>query len=159
MKAIPKTAVGSLALAVALAFAGCANVDVSSPGSLSGVNIHGSPTQADRQVVVRNSGVHLFWTFTLESGDLRWDDETNDIKGGIVLFDDYCGNDDCYKVLQQIAKREKCDLVDVIFTESTTSGFNCSSYAGLFGGIVGTYDVQACGVLRKHSDPSKKEVK
>ncbi len=159
MKAMPKSALWAFALVEAFVFAGCANVDVSSPGSLSGVNIQGSPTQVDRQVVVRNSGVHLFWTFTLESGDLRWDYAKNDIKDGIVLFDDYCGNDDCYKVLQQIAKREKCDLVDVIFTESTTSGFNCSSYAGLFGGIIGTYDVQACGVLRKHGDTSKKEVK
>ncbi len=154
-----KPVVGSLAIAATLAFAGCAHVSMSSPGTLSGVDVIGSPTQLDRQVVVRNSGAHLFWTFTLESGDLRWDEEKNDIKGGIVLFDDYCGNDDCYDVLLRIAEREKCDLVDVVFTESSTSGFKCSSYAGLLGGVVGTYTVQACGILRQRSKTSEKEVK
>ena len=60
-------------LSVVLA-TGCAHVTMSSPKSLSGLDVMGSPTQADRQVVVRNSGYHLFWSLPLVSGDMRWDD-------------------------------------------------------------------------------------
>lgn len=127
---------------------GCASVKISSPGSLSGVDVVGATTPADRMVVVSNNAYHLFSTFTLESGDLRWDEEKNDIKGGIALFQDYCGNDDCYEVIQRIAERENCDLVDVIFTESSIPTFNVSSYAGLAAFALGSYQVQACAILR-----------
>ncbi len=135
-------------VAIAAVMCGCASVTMSSPGSLSGTDVVGATTPADRMVVVSNNGYHLFCTFTLESGDLRWDENKKDIKGGIALFQDYCGNDDCYEVLQRIAERENCDLVDVIFTESSTSSFNVSSYAGLAAGILGSYQVQASAILR-----------
>ncbi len=133
---------------VAALVCGCASVKVSTPGSLSGVDVVGATTPADRMVIVSNNGYHLFNTFTVESGDLRWDDAKKDIKGGIVLFDDYCGNDDCYNVLQNVAKRENCDLVDVVFTESSASTFSVSSYAGLFGFVFGAYQVQGSAILR-----------
>lgn len=137
-------------LSVALA-AGCAHVTMSSPKSLSGLDVMGSPTQADRQVVVRNSGYHLFWSLPLVSGDMRWDDKTKDIKGGSAFFADYCNNDECLNVLKRIAERENCDLVGVYYTDMTKSAFDISSFSGLFGWLVGLYEAQACGILRPHT--------
>ncbi len=134
--------------AVAALMCGCASVKISSPGSLSGVDIVGATTPADRMVVVSNFGFHMFWTITLCSGDLRWDSAKRDIKGGTAFFSDYCGNDDCYEVLQRIAERENCDLVDVVFTECSPFGFSVTSYQGLTCGLCGRYDVQASAILR-----------
>lgn len=134
--------------ALAVIMAGCASVEMSRRGSLKGVDVVGATTPADRVVLVNNSAVHLFWTWTIASGDLRWDAQKKDIKGGIAWFDDFCGNDDCYEVLQNIAERENCDLVDVIFTESSAPGFSVDSYEGLFGFIAGSYSVQGCAILR-----------
>ena len=145
-------------LAVALA-AGCAHVDISSPNSLAGLKVIGSPTQADRQVVVRNSGIHVLWSFPLVSGDMRWDDKTQDVKGGLAFFDDYCNAENCMAVLQSVAKRENCDLVGVYFTDMTKSGFDVTSLAGLFGWVGGLYEVQACGILRPRTEEPAKEEK
>ena len=143
-------------LSVALA-AGCAHVDISSPKSLSGIDLLGSPTQADRQVVVRNSGIHVLWCFPLGSGDMRWNDETQDIKGGIDLFADHCNTAECMDVLEAIARRENCDLVGVYFTDMTKSGFDVTSFSGLFAWVGGLYEVQACGILRPRGAAVAKE--
>ena len=145
-------------LSVALA-AGCAHVDISSPKSLSGLDVLGSPTQADRQVVVRNSGIHVLWSFPLVCGDMRWDDETQDIKGGLSFFDDHCNTADCMIALEGIAKRENCDLVGVYFTDMTKSGFDVTSFSGLFAWVGGLYEVQACGILRPRGTAPAKEAK
>lgn len=145
-------------LSVALA-AGCAHVDISSPKSLSGLDVVGSPTQADRQVVVRNSGIHVFWWFPLASGDMRWDNEKQDIKGGLDFFADHCNSDVCMEVLEGIAKRENCDLVGVYFTDMTKSGFDVTTMSGLFAWVGGLYEVQACGILRPRGAAPAKEAK
>ena len=60
-------------------------------------------------------------------------------------------------VLQGIAKRENCDLVGVYFTDMTKSGFDITSFSGLFAWVGGLYEVQACGILRPHADAPAKE--
>ena len=145
-------------LATALAV-GCAHVDISAPKSLSGLDVLGSPNQADRQVVVRNSGIHVLWSFPLASGDMRWDDATQDVKGGLAFFSDYCNTANCMDVLQAVAKRENCDLVDVYFTDMTKSSFDVTSIPGLFAWVGGLYEVQACGILRPRADAPAKEAK
>ena len=145
-------------LAVALA-AGCAHVDISAPNSLAGLKVIGSPTQADRQVVVRNSGVHVLWWFPLVSGDMRWDNEKQDIKGGLDFFADHCNTAVCMDVLEGIARRENCDLVGVYFTDMTKSGFDITTLSGLFAWAGGLYEVQACGILRPRTAAAAKEAK
>lgn len=146
-----------LALLAAALATGCAHITISSPNSLSGLDVLGSPTPADRQVVVRNSGIHALWWFSIMTGDLRWDDEKNDIKGGTAFFDNHCTSQDCMYTLQNIAERENCDLVDVYFTDMTKSGFDVTSLSGLFAWVGGLYEVQACGILRPRADEPAKE--
>lgn len=135
------------ALLVVLATTGCASVEISKPKSLKGIDILGATTQADRQVVVRCSGFH-FVSATFLVGDLRWDEKERNIRGGSRWFHD-CNTHDCYKVLQEVARRENSDLVDVILNESSSIGFNTTSYQGIFYALFGLYEVQACGVLRE----------
>lgn len=138
---------------------GCAHVDISSPKSLSGLDVLGSPTPADRQVVVRNSGLHVLWSFPLASGDMRWDEKTQDIKGGLSFFHDHCNTKVCMEVLEGIANRENCDLVGVYFTDMTKSSFDVTSIPGLFAWVGGLYEVQACGILRPRAAATEKEEK
>lgn len=145
------------ALLAAALSAGCAHVTISSPNSLSGLDVLGSPTPADRQVVVRNSGIHGLWWFPIMSGDMRWDDEKNDIKGGTDFFSNHCSPTDCMNTLEKIAERENCDLVDIYFTDMTKSGFDVTSFSGLFAWAGGLYEVQACGILRPRADAPEKE--
>lgn len=145
------------ALSMVVLATGCAHVNLSSPNSLAGLDVMGSPTPADRQVVVRNSGFHFFWTWPLVSGDMRWDDEKNDIKGGSAFFADHCNNQACMNVLQRIAERENCDLAGVYYTDMTESAFDVSSVSGLFGWLVGLYEVQACGILRPRAGATAEE--
>ena len=138
---------------------GCAHVDMSSPKSLLGLDVLGSPTPADRQVVVRNSGLHVLWSFPLVSGDMRWDEKTQDIKGGLSFFHDHCNTKVCMEVLEGIANRENCDLVGVYFTDMTKSSFDVTSIPGLFAWVGGLYEVQACGILRPRAAATEKEEK
>lgn len=136
-----------LALLVVLATTGCASVEISQPKSLKGIDILGATTKADRQVVVRCTGFH-FVSATFLVGDLRWDEKKRDINGGFRWFYD-CNTHDCYRVLQEVANRENSDLVDVILNESSSIGFNTTSYQGIFYALFGLYEVQVCGVLRE----------
>ena len=138
----------TLAACGAALLAGCATVEISSPGSMRGITMPGATTPADRSVIVYNSGCHLFWWWTLWSGDLRWDEAKDDIAGGVALFRNCTGMDDAFSVLQHVAAREKCDLVDVVFTDASRSDLSVSSAQGLLQGLLGISDVMASAVLR-----------
>lgn len=151
-----KTIFGILTFFGALVFAGCAQIDLSSPGSLAKVEVLGATTRCDRQIVIRNTGFYAFG-YTLISGDLEWDEKKHDIKGGPKFFTDMSRIEWCYDALQHIAKRENRDLVDVVFTENSAFGFAASTSdaitmaAGAMGAIFGLYEVQASAILREKS--------
>lgn len=146
----------TLTLFGALALGGCAQIDWSSPGSLSKVEVLGATTKCDRQIVIRNTGFYALG-FTLISGDLSWDEKKRDIKGGPKFITDMSRIEWCYDALQHIAKRENRDLVDVVFTENSAFGFAASTsdamtmVAGAAGAIFGLYEVQASAILREKS--------
>lgn len=136
-----------LAMLAVLATAGCASVEISGPASMRGLDVQSATTRPERHVVVRNSGFH-FIAATFLTGDLRWDDEKQDIKGGSRWFHD-CTNHDCYVALQEVARRENCDLCDVIMNENSVINFNMTSYQGVFFAFFGLYEVQVSSVLRQ----------
>lgn len=151
-----KTFFQPLAFLSVLVFAGCAQIDMSAPGSLSKVEVLGSTTRCDRQVVIRNTGFYAFG-YTLISGDMTWDEKKRDVKGGPKFFKDMSRIEWCYDALQHIAKRENRDLVDVVFSENSAFGFAASTSdaitmaAGAAGAIFGLYEVQASAILREKS--------
>lgn len=147
-----------LLAALASVLAGCASVEITQKGSLSDVDLLGATTPADRHILITNGGMHLFWIFTVATGDLSWDEKKNDIAGGIAWFDDQAGCDHCYAALQNIARRENCDLVDVVFNNASTSDLDCSSAEGLLAGFIGMSDVQCSAVLRPKTAAKTEEV-
>lgn len=150
---------GALA-AFSLIASGCASVEMSSPESLAGINIYGTSTKADRMVVIRNSGFY-FLGMTIVSGDLSWNEETEDINGGWSITRDQARIADCYRALQFVADREERDLADVTFHENSVMGFAASTSdtmtmaLGAMGAIFGLYEVEASAVLREKSPESK----
>lgn len=135
---------------------GCCNVYISEPGSLSGIDIKGATTPGDRAVVLTNSGVYLFWNITLGSGDLRWDEKKQDIKGGIAFFKDLSGVEDLYELLTQIAARENCDIACVYGMNRSDSDLECFSYQGAAMGLVGCNNVVLSAVLRPKKQEAEK---
>lgn len=151
-----KPSISSFVSLFALALAGCAQIDMSSQGSLSKVEVLGSTTRCDRQIVIRNTGFYVFG-YTIVCGDLSWDEKKHDIKGGVKFFDDMSRIENCYDALQHIAKRENRDMVDIVFTENSAFGFAASTSdaitmaAGAAGAILGLYEVEASAILREKS--------
>lgn len=146
----------SLAVLLALMLVGCAQIDMSAPGSLSKVEVLGSPTKCDRQIVIRNTGFYVFG-YTIVCGNMAWDEKKHDIKGGPKFFADMSRIEWCYDALQHVAKRENRDLVDVVFAENSAFGFAASTSdtltmaAGAAGAILGLYEVEVSAILREKS--------
>jgi len=133
-KTVKYAVAGVAALLVAIA-TGCATVEYSSPGQLNNISVKGAPgAEAGQHVAITTSGYNMFWCIPLFSGDLRWDSEKREIKGGTSFFSDQVGFEELQTALQNIAESRNCDLADVIFHDS--DGF----YADVsWGGLIGTF--------------------
>ena len=137
---------GFAALSAALV-TGCASVEYSSPGKLNNISVKGAPgAEAGQHVAITTSGYYMFWCIPLVSGDLRWDDEKHEIKGGFSLFSDQVGYQELQTALQNIADTRNCDLAEVNFHDS--DGFYADvSYAGIVGAFFGSSQMGVSAVL------------
>ena len=157
MKNASRSVVAGAAMLLAAMFAGCATVDYSSPGKLSGITVKGVEGAEDGQVVsITTLGYYMFWTIPLASGDLRWNYEKNDIEGGTSLFSDQVGFSELQDALIRIADARDCDLADVNFNDSDVS-FADASYAGAIGTCFGSSQMSVSAVLvpRKNANAKK----
>ena len=133
--------------AVLAAAAGCATVNYSSTGMLDDVTVRGiEGKQAQQQVVINTIGYYVLWTIPLVSGDLRWDPETQTIKGGFQLFSDQVGVNELQTALLKIAETRDCDLADVHYSDSDTS-FAGASDVGLIGALFGSSQMGVSALL------------
>ncbi len=134
------------ALAAAL-LTGCASVNVSSPGSLKNVSIKGAKgSERGRLVTISTSGFYMFWSLPIVSGDLRWDPETQTIRGGTSLFRDQVGYNELQDALLKIAESRNCDLAEVYFNDSDNS-YAGASYSGAVGTMFGSSHMSVSAVL------------
>ena len=145
-KAITHAVAGAAAL-LATMVTGCATVEYSSPEMLKNVTVKGAPgAEAGQHVAITTSGYYMFWCIPLVSGDLRWDDEKHEIKGGFSLFSDQVGYQELQTALQNIADTRNCDLAEVNFHDS--DGFYADvSYAGIVGAFFGSSQMGVSAVL------------
>ena len=145
-KAMIHAVAGVVALFAAMV-TGCASVEYSSPGKLKNVSVKGAPgAEAGQHVAITTSGYYMFWCIPLVSGDLRWDDEKHEIKGGFSLFSDQVGYQELQTALQNIADTRNCDLAEVNFHDS--DGFYADvSYAGIVGAFFGSSQMGVSAVL------------
>lgn len=146
-------AVAGFAALFAAMVTGCASVEYSSPGMLKNVSVKGAPgAEAGQHVAITTSGYYMLWCIPLVSGDLRWDDEKREIKGGFSFFTDQVGFQELQTALQKIAEVRNCDLADVNFHDS--DGFYADvSYAGIVGSLFGSSHMGVSAILvpRKNS--------
>ena len=140
-------AVAGVAALFAVMVTGCASVEYSSPGKLKNVSVKGAPgAEAGRHVAITTSGYNMLWCIPLVSGDLRWDDEKREIKGGFSLFSDQVGFQELQTALQKIAETRNCNLADVSFHDS--DGFYADvSWGGLIGMFFGSSQMGVSAVL------------
>lgn len=126
---------------------GCATVEYSSPGKLAKLSVKGAPgAEAGQHVSITTSGYNMFWCIPLVSGDLRWDSEKRDIKGGFSFFTDQVSFQDMQTALQNIAEARNCDLADVCFHDS--DGFYADvSWGGLVGMFFGSSHMGVSAIL------------
>ena len=140
-------AVAGLAALFAAMVTGCASVEYSSPGKLGNVSVKGAPGAEDGvHVAITTEGYNMFGYIPLASGDLRWDAEKREIKGGISFFTDQVGFQELQTALQNIAEARNCDLAEVNFHDS--DGFYADlSWGGLVGMFIGSSQMGVSAIL------------
>ena len=140
-------AIAGVAALFAAMVTGCASVEYSSPGKLKTVSVKGAPgAEAGQHVAITTSGYYMLWCIPLVSGDLRWDGQKREIKGGFSFFTDQVGFQELQTALQKIAEVRNCDLADVNFHDS--DGFYADvSYSGIVGSLFGSSHMGVSAIL------------
>ena len=101
---------------------------------MDGMTSKGAQGAPSELIYITTTGYYFLWTLPIFSGDLRWDEKANTIRGGTRFFRDMVGVDEIQTALLKYAETRNCDVVDVAFHDSDTS------YAGAsYGGIVGVF--------------------
>lgn len=144
------------ALTAAMLLSGCSTVIISSPGTLSGVDVKGANGKADRVIMVANEGYYLFQGLPLVAGDVTWDAEDKEVAGGIKLFSNQLSGDRMLNAISRYAERENCDLVDIVVNNKCECDVNFFSLSDLFHTIVGYQAITYSGVLRAKGEPEAK---
>jgi len=153
-KSVTHVVAGIAALFAAMV-AGCASVEYSTPGKLKNVTVKGAPgAEAGQHVAITTLGYNMFGCIPLVSGDLRWDDEKHEIKGGFSLFSDQVGYRELQTALQNIAETRNCDLAEVNFHDS--NGFYAdASWGGLVGMCFGSSQMGVSAILVPRGNAAK----
>lgn len=91
--------------------AGCATVELSSPGSMQ---------NGERLLVIQNDGYELFGFLPLGSGALDWSSKgAGRVITGTAMFSNRSDTRHLYSMAIKVAERENCDLKDVVFIDNT----------------------------------------
>lgn len=134
------------AAALLLLFGGCASLTCSTPGMLDGITIKDSFGEPSQVVVIQTSVFYLFWSLPIASGDLSWNEEKQNIEGGVTFFEDQAGVEEIQTALMKYAESRNCDLADVNFNDADTS-YGDVSYEGALGVLFGSSDLSVSAVL------------
>ena len=143
-----KTLVQAVTIAAAVLVGGCTTVEISSPGSLKGIDVKGAGGKADRAIMIGNEGYFFFQCIPLVAGDVTWDAKKGGIVDGIAFFSDEICGDRMANAMFHYAESQNCDLVGLVINNK------CESKIGLFGlmdwfkTLVAYQGVTYSGVLR-----------
>ena len=144
MKAIVRMA----AIAAAVLVGGCTTVEISSPGSLKGVDVKGAGGKADRAIMLGNEGYYLFQSIPLVAGDVSWDAKKGGIVNGVSFFSDELAGDRMANAMFRYAESQNCDLVDLVINNRSDCKIGLFGLLDWFNTIVGSQGVCYSGVLR-----------
>ena len=136
-------AVGALAL-----FAGCSTVEISSPGSLGGVDVKGAGGKADCAIMLANEGYYFFYVWPVVTGAMSWNAREKCVDNRIRLFSNELAGDRMVNVLFRYAESRDCDLVDVVVNNKDTDGIGLFGLLDWFNTVFAYRAVTYSGVLR-----------
>ena len=143
-----KTLIQAAVIAAAVLVGGCTTVEISSPGTLTGIDVKGSGGKANRAIMIGNEGYYLFQCIPLVAGDVTWDAKKGGIVDEFVFFSNELAGDRMANAMFRYAESQNCDLVDLVINNR----IECK--IGLFGlldwiqTIVACHSVCYSGVLR-----------
>ena len=104
-------------IALAGALAGCNTVVVSSPGSLSGIEVNGAPNPADRVLMVANDGYFLFHCLPLVTGSMEWSPSERKLRNDMEFFTNHMTGEKMLDAMRRYADSLNCDLVDIVVND------------------------------------------
>ena len=95
----------------------------------------------------------------LFSGDIRWNSKKKSIEGGVSFFKDHVSLANLQNAITQYADSRNCDLVDVIYN-NTSASYAEASEVGLIGALFGSATINVSAVLvPRTSDKESEESK
>ena len=143
-----KTLIQAAVIAAAVLVGGCTTVEISSPGTLTGIDVKGSGGKANRAIMIGNEGYYLFQCIPLVTGDVTWDAKKGGIVDEFVFFSNELAGDRMANAMFRYAESQNCDLVDLVINNRCESKIELFSLMGWFNTIVSYQGVCYSGVLR-----------
>ena len=143
-----KTLIQAAAIVAAVLVGGCTTVEISSPGTLKGIDVKGAGGKAEQAIMLENEGYYFFFTWPVVTGSLDWDAGAKGIENSIKLFSNELAADKMANVLYRYADSRNCDLVDVVINNKDVDGVGLFSLLDWFNTIfayrVVTYSAVLC---------------
>ena len=143
-----KTLIQVAAIAAAVLVGGCTTVEISSPGTLKGIDVKGAGGKADRAIVFANDGYFLLDSIPLVSGDVSWDAKKGGVVGDIAFFTNDLAGDRMANAMFRYAESQNCDLVDLVINNKRESKIGLFGLLDWVSTIVAYQNVVYSGVLR-----------
>ena len=143
-----KTLIQVAAVAAAVLVGGCTTVEISSPGSLKGVDVKGAGGKADRAIMLGNEGYYLFQCIPLVAGDVTWNERKGGIVNEISFFSNELAGDRIANAMFRYAESQNCDLVDLVINNRSDCKIGLFGLMDWFNTVVGYQGVCYSGVLR-----------
>ena len=143
-----KTLIRAAAIAAAVLVGGCTTVEISSPGSLKGVDVKGAGGKADHAIMLGNEGYYLFQCIPIVAGDVTWDSRKGGIFDEISFFSNELAGDRMANAMFRYAESQDCDLVDLVINNRSDCKIGLFGLMDWFQTIVGYQGVCYSGVLR-----------
>ena len=143
-----KTLFSAVAVAAAVLVGGCTTVEISSPGTLKGIDVKGAGGKADRAIMLGNEGYYLFQCIPIVAGDVTWDAKRGGIVDEISFFSNELSGDRMSSAMFRYAESQNCDLVDLVINNRTECKIGLFGLMDWFQTIVACHGGCYSGVLR-----------
>lgn len=142
-----------------LALSGCSTVLISSPGSLSGVDVKGAKGGADRTIMVANEGYYFFQAWPIVSGSASWNSKAKEIFNDVEFFSEQLDGTQMVNIMSRYADSRNCDLVDVVINNRSQYNIGLFGVMDWFNTVIGYQAVTYSGVLRPRQSSAEESEK
>lgn len=136
-----------VSLAAAAMVAGCSTVTMSSPGTLSGVDVKGAGGRADRVISISNEGYFLFHCIPLVTGSTEWSPSEKKLRNDVEFFSNQMTGEKMLAAMTRYAESMNCDLVDIVVIDKNSYPIGLFDLQGWANTILADRSITYSGVL------------